>query len=241
MIDGKPTGVLIVPDYPPNSEDLAKFSHLGGVPMLPPGTEWPRGHDNAALHFVGQIDLSDLPSEGIVDHRGNALSEFPRDGAFCFFADCATYGLWENPDAAHRVLYLPGDTAAYHATPPPPDLLAHNSPKAAVVASTHSPHFPKLCPRPLVKLPHVPLSFLDASAMDLPPGKIGGRNTRPPHGLGTSYTRTGRVLDYLTQVSRGAGLCLSGSQLRYTQLAVTTNLGRALYRVLVSAGLKVLL
>lgn len=141
--------------------------------MLPPGTEWPRGPNNTALHFLGQIDLSDLPGTGIVDHRGNALSEFPRDGAVYFFADCSTYGLWEYPEAAHRVLYVPIEAIADSATLPPLGLLAHNSPDAAVMASTHSPYFPKLCPRPLVKLPHIPLSFLDASATDLPPGEIG--------------------------------------------------------------------
>ena len=97
MVVPVPSGVLISPVYPPSSDDLNSFSHLGGVPSLPEGMEWPRAPDGAALHFLAQIDLSTLPASGIVDFQGKPLPEFPREGALYFFADCATYGLWKQP------------------------------------------------------------------------------------------------------------------------------------------------
>jgi len=154
------SGVLISPVYPPGSSDLDSFSHLGGLPSLPEGVEWPRAPNGAALHFLAQIDLSTLPAGGIVDFQGKPLPEFPREGALYFFADCATYGLWEQPEAAHRVLYSP-TCQGVRPLQPPADLLPHNSPEAGALASTHHPYSRRLRPRPIVLLPHVPISLTD--------------------------------------------------------------------------------
>ena len=97
MVASVPSGVLISPVYPPGSNDLSGFSHLGGMPSLPEGMEWPRDANGAALHFLAQIDLSTLPASGIVDFQGKPLPEFPREGALYFFADCATYGSGNTP------------------------------------------------------------------------------------------------------------------------------------------------
>jgi hypothetical protein len=158
------SGVLISPVYPPGSNDLNAFSHLGGVPSLPEGMEWPRAQNGSALHFLAQIDLSTLPASGIVDFQGKPLPEFPREGALYFFADCATYALWEQPQAAHRVLYSPTCRGA-RPLQPPADLAPHNSPEAGVLATTHHPYSPRLTPRPIVLLPHVPVSLTDMPAV----------------------------------------------------------------------------
>ncbi|MCW2318553.1 uncharacterized protein YwqG [Rhodoblastus acidophilus] len=42
--------------------DEAPRSWLGGLPMMPKGTEWPRDREGAPLHFVAQIACADLPA-----------------------------------------------------------------------------------------------------------------------------------------------------------------------------------
>jgi hypothetical protein len=158
------SGVLISPVYPPSSDDLNSFSHLGGVPSLPDGLQWPRAPDGATLHFLAQIDLSTLPAGGIVDFQGKPLPEFPRQGALYFFADCATFGLWKQPDAAHRVLYSP-TCRGVCPLQPPADLAPHNAPDAGVLANTHHPYAPRLRPRPMALLPHVPISLTEMPAV----------------------------------------------------------------------------
>ena len=164
MVASVPSGVLISSVYPPDSNDLNKFSHLGGVPSLPQGVEWPRAPNGAALHFLAQIGLTTVPPSGIVDFQGKPLPEFPREGALYFFADCATFGLWEQPEAAHRVLYSP-NCRGIRPVQPPSDLVPHNAPEAVVLANTHHPYSPRLRPRPMVLLPHVPISLTDMSSV----------------------------------------------------------------------------
>jgi hypothetical protein len=160
-------GALMSPIYPPTSDDLDRFSHLGGLPSLPPGIEWPRGPNGAPFHFMAQIELATVPASGIVDFRGSQLPEFPREGALYFFADCATYGIWEQPEASHRVLYAP-DLGATRPVQPPPDLMPHNAPDAGVLVHTHAPYFPRLKARPLVLLPHAPIALIDMAAVPPP-------------------------------------------------------------------------
>jgi hypothetical protein len=162
-------GVLLSPTYPPTGQDLDRFSHLGGLPSLPPGMEWPRAANGAPFHFLAQIDLATVPASGIVDFRGRPLPEFPRQGALYFFADCTTFGIWERPEASHRVLYAP-DLGGACPVRPPPDLMPHNVPDAGVLAHTHAPYCPGVTPRPLVLLPHVPLSLIDMASVP-PPNK----------------------------------------------------------------------
>src|SRR5262245_23786569 len=151
-------GVLLSPVYPPTAHDLDRFSHLGGLPSLPPGMEWPRSPKGVPFHFLAQIDLATVPTSGIVDFLGRPLSEFPREGALYFFADCTTFGIWEKPEASHRTLYAP-DLGGTRPVQPPPDLMPHNAPDAGVLVHTQAPYFPGLSPRPMMLLPHVPLSL----------------------------------------------------------------------------------
>jgi Domain of unknown function (DUF1963) len=170
MAASTPSGVLISPVYPADSNHLDQFSHLGGLPGLPQGLDWPRTPNGTALHLLAQIDLAAMPPGGIVDFQGRPLPEFPRTGALYFFADCATFGIWEHPEAAHRVLY----SLSYQGlrpVPPPDDLAPHNAPDAPVLANTHHPYFPRLRPRPIVLLPHVPISLTEMpSTVDAPTG-----------------------------------------------------------------------
>jgi hypothetical protein len=161
-------GVLVSPTYPPSSQDLDRFSHLGGLPSLPPGMQWPRAANGAPFHFLAQIDLATVPASGIVDFRGRSLPEFPREGALYFFADCATFGIWKQPEASHRVLYAP-DLGGTSPVRPPPDLMPHNAPDAGVLIHTHAPYFPRLRPRPLTLLPHAPIALIDMASVP-PPG-----------------------------------------------------------------------
>ena len=153
-------GVLLSPVYPPTAHDLDGFSHLGGLPSLPPGMEWPRSPERVPFHFLAQIDLATVPASGIVDFLGRPLPEFPREGALYFFADCATFGIWEKPEASHRVLYAP-ECGGARPVRPPADLMAHNAPDAGVLVHMHAPYLPRLRPRPMVLLPHVPLSLTE--------------------------------------------------------------------------------
>src|SRR5262245_51682465 len=160
-------GVLLSPVYPPTAHDMDGFSHLGGLPSLPPDMEWPRSPKGVPFHFLAQIDLATVPASGIVDFLGRPLPEFPREGALYFFADCATFGIWEQPEASHRVLYAP-DRGGARPVQPPPDVRPHNAPDAGVLVHMHAPYFPRLTPRPMVLLPHVPISLIDMASMPPP-------------------------------------------------------------------------
>jgi hypothetical protein len=58
-------------------------SRLGGLPLLPPGAEWPTSNEGRALTFLAGIDLSELPPSQIA-----AL--LPGAGWLLFFADLGT-------------------------------------------------------------------------------------------------------------------------------------------------------
>jgi uncharacterized protein YwqG len=166
--DSQRTGILIVPYYPPTAAQFEGFSHLGGLPSLPPSMNWPRNSDGVAFHFLGQIDLSELQVEGVVDHVGKLLDSFPKIGSLYFFANCAGDQLWSDPQNAHRVIYFPEAPRDLLVTPAPTDLPGHNA------NSAHSVHaLPDNEHRQVTLLPHVPLRFaVDAESVlsdtDLP-------------------------------------------------------------------------
>jgi len=85
----------------------AALSKLGGLPNLPPDTEWPhQRRSDTPLHFLAQIDLSQLPSTPLDGApKGPRL---PKTGYLFFFADMVEEMLWgENggPLATTRVIY----------------------------------------------------------------------------------------------------------------------------------------
>lgn len=64
----------------------ASPSRLGGLPALPPDINWPRQSQlGAPLHFLGQIDLSQLPTTPLDDTRNAPV--LPSTGFLFFFAD----------------------------------------------------------------------------------------------------------------------------------------------------------
>lgn len=63
--------------YP--AEDRAVRSHLGGLPDLPPGTEWPKTPEGQAMNFIAQIDCAELP-------RDKSLPVLPEQGWLLFFS-----------------------------------------------------------------------------------------------------------------------------------------------------------
>lgn len=65
------------------------FSHLGGLPELPAGVEWPIWN-GAPLAFLAQIDLAAAPKE-------DWPAWLPRDGKLFFFYD-AEGGAWGAPE-----------------------------------------------------------------------------------------------------------------------------------------------
>ncbi len=89
-------------------EDLkVSLSKLGGRPTLPPGIRWPRQHETKTpLHFLAQIDLSQLPPTPLNSAR-NSLS-LPNAGLLFFFADMVEEMLWADnggPFATTRVVF----------------------------------------------------------------------------------------------------------------------------------------
>lgn len=85
----------------------ASLSKLGGLPSLPSKIEWPRhGESEAPLHFLAQVDLSQLPPTPL-DGRANA-PRLPRTGMLFFVVDMVEEMLWnENggPFATTRIIF----------------------------------------------------------------------------------------------------------------------------------------
>lgn len=59
--------------------DDSGTSWLGGHPLLPPGTDWPRSGRGVPMHFRAQVDLAKVPQLP----AGN----LPADGLLLFFFD----------------------------------------------------------------------------------------------------------------------------------------------------------
>lgn len=73
-------------------------SYLGGLPQLPPDFDWPRTSDGTPLHFLAQIDCSEMPLVDLL---------LPKEGVLFFFARMDEEMIWGegNPQDDCRVLY----------------------------------------------------------------------------------------------------------------------------------------
>jgi uncharacterized protein YwqG len=96
-----------------SSEEKAGASHLGGAPMLIPGTPWPtfRGEP---LAFVAQLRVAEIPA---------AVREalyLPGDGLLCFFYAAASEPAGDEPEhrGGGQVLRVAQPAGAQSAEPP---------------------------------------------------------------------------------------------------------------------------
>jgi hypothetical protein len=108
--------ILMRRPYPPL--DLpCRNSHLGGRPSLPGELEWPRTDSGTPLHFLAQIDCSELPPTAGV---------LPDSGILFFFARVDDEMLWGEDDEPARDYCRVLFTAALGEGPvdPPEDLPA---------------------------------------------------------------------------------------------------------------------
>lgn len=99
----------------PISHAKNERSHIGGLPELPDGMEWPRMNDpnygNDPLHFMAQIDLAELPWR-------NPL--LPVTGTLLFFAVFDEDMAWSGEKGFVQVCFDP--TSAGTPRQPPDDL-----------------------------------------------------------------------------------------------------------------------
>lgn len=105
--------VLLHRPYPPHSARPGN-SHFGGLPTLAEGLEWPRTPAGVPLHFLCQVDCSEIGWE----------TPLPDRGLLYFFGRDDEEQIWESEDAAEdcRILYAPDASGPIPATPPPADL-----------------------------------------------------------------------------------------------------------------------
>lgn len=93
--------IMLHRPYPPTRFPETN-SHLGGLPALPPGVDWPRDNDGTPLHFLAQIDCADLPL---------MESLMPKCGVFFFFALIDAEMSWAREVDGQRdktcVLFIP--------------------------------------------------------------------------------------------------------------------------------------
>lgn len=106
------------------SEIALGATRIGGRPDLPPSVEWPRwngfevqapapsdpigpiGYEPAALSFLAQINLSEVP---------DATGLLPEHGWLCFFFDAAQqpWGFDPRDRGCARVLYFEGEPSTF--------------------------------------------------------------------------------------------------------------------------------
>lgn len=105
-------------------------SHLGGLPSLPSGTDWPRASDGEPLHFLAQIACGELPPTGGV---------LPESGVLFFFGRSDADMDWGvgDPRDDCRVIFRPG--AAGAPTPPPKGLQDIEGGYSSLDAKFHLP------------------------------------------------------------------------------------------------------
>ena len=85
-------------------------SHLGGLPGLPEGLAWPTSSKGEPLHFLGQLDCSELP-------RNNDM--LPDSGVLFFFALINEEMTWSDqaPHDFCRVIYAPACSEVRRSSP----------------------------------------------------------------------------------------------------------------------------
>lgn len=106
--------ILLHTPFPPLA-GAGGNSWFGGLPGLPDHIEWPRTADHLPLHFLAQIDCSDLPRPSPLPDRG-VLFFFGRD-------DCEQ--VWDHDRPAQddcRVIHAPDASAATPLRAAPADL-----------------------------------------------------------------------------------------------------------------------
>lgn len=126
-------GVCLYRDFPP-VHPVTTMSKFGGWPNLPNEIEWPRGvdpyakhfrgrsdrswHDAPPLHFLAQIDCSELP---------DAQTALPRHGMLYFFGRMDEECVWEDenpPNDSTRVVYVADFDRNTPLRQPPKDIWA---------------------------------------------------------------------------------------------------------------------
>lgn len=106
--------VLLHRTYPP-TEAPATNSKFGGLPALPPGTQWPRMADGVPLHFLAQIDCGAIPFRCALPERGMLF----------FFGRDSDEQIWDERyvgDKPWRVVYAPDASGSDPRHPAPADL-----------------------------------------------------------------------------------------------------------------------
>lgn len=105
--------VLLNRPYPPHSARPGN-SHFGGLPNLPDGFEWPRTPNGVPLHFLCQMDCSEIGWE----------TPLPDRGILYFFGRDDEEQVWgsDEPHEDCRVLYAPEASGQVPTTPAPSDL-----------------------------------------------------------------------------------------------------------------------
>lgn len=155
--------VIAFRPYPPPRTPVGR-SKVGGNPDLPVGTVWPRTVSNIGgikagmpLHFMAQIDLSELPWRP---------EDCPERGTLLFFARLDEEMVWGedlsgDPHNDTRVIYDPLSNGIR--TPPPDDLIAINDSYNLFDQDFSPPDLPVLR-----SYPEWPLVFSGFSTMPAP-------------------------------------------------------------------------
>jgi hypothetical protein len=99
---------IILRQIIPPSHDRAHLSYFGGLPIAPPGFQWPQ--ETKALTFIMQVDCGAIPAEG-------KLGLMPDEGVIYLFLDLE----WQEENA-FRILYEPGPANGWNEVPAPENL-----------------------------------------------------------------------------------------------------------------------
>ena len=113
--DAKRTGILLVKS--PNRDVAgAPGCWLGGEPNLPPEIDWPYFEENgvplAPMHFLGQINLAELPPEA-------TELGLPESGTLFFFYDTIYAPLGWLDRGGSKVIYVAEDVSGVPLRPTP--------------------------------------------------------------------------------------------------------------------------